>query len=121
MNYRLTSDEMAKKFDDIRKSEAKKWKDFFDETDKMIYGDDKKKDETPKPSVQEYMKAKDRVKAYEDKYKKDMDDYEYMERIRANGVNTSLFNPMYGRKPKPLEEIKSYMEELNKIKAYEGK
>ena len=75
----------------------------------------------PKPSVQEYMKAKQRVKAYEEKYKKDMDDYEYMERIKANGVDTSIFNPMYGGKPKPLEENKSYMEELNKIKAYEAK
>lgn len=74
----------------------------------------------PKPSVQEYMKAKQRVKAYEDQYKKDMDDYEYMERIKANGVDTSIFNPMYGGKPKPLEENKSYMEELNKIKAYEA-
>ncbi len=74
----------------------------------------------PKPSVQEYMKAKQRVKAYEDQYKKDMDDYEYMERIKANGVDPSIFNPMYGGKPKPLEENKSYMEELNKIKAYEA-
>lgn len=74
----------------------------------------------PKPSVQEYMKAKDRVKAYEDQYKKEMDDYEYMERLRGNGVDTSIFNPMYGGKPKPLEENKSYMEELNKIKAYES-
>lgn len=74
----------------------------------------------PKPSAQEYMKAKQRVKAYEDQYKKDMDDYEYLERIKANGVDPSIFNPMYGGKPKPLEENKSYMEELNKIKAYEA-
>ena len=74
----------------------------------------------PKPSAQEYMKAKQRVKAYEDQYKKDMDDYEYMERIKANGVDPSIFNPMYGGTPKPLEENKSYMEELNKIKAYEA-
>ena len=31
-------EENFQKFDDIRKSEAKKWNDFFDETDKMIYG-----------------------------------------------------------------------------------
>lgn len=74
----------------------------------------------PKPSVQEYIKAKDRVKKYEEQYKKEMDDYEYMERIKANGVDSSIFNPMYGGKPKPLTENESYMEELNKIKAYES-
>lgn len=74
----------------------------------------------PKPSVQEYMKAKDRVKKYEEQYKKEMDDYEYMERIKANGVDPSIFNPMYGGKPKPLSENKSYMEEVEKIKAYEA-
>ena len=74
----------------------------------------------PKPSVQEYMKAKDRVKKYEEQYKKEMNDYEYMERIKANGVDPSIFNPMYGGKPKPLSENKSYMEEVEKIKAYEA-
>lgn len=74
----------------------------------------------PKPSMQEYMKAKDRVKKYEEQYKKEMDDYEYMERIKANGVDPSIFNPMYGGKPKPLSENKSYMEELNKVKAFEA-
>ena len=74
----------------------------------------------PKPTVQEYMKAKDRVKKYEEQYKKEMDDYEYMERVKANGVDTSIFNPMYGGKPRPLSENKDYIEELNKIKAYEA-
>lgn len=76
---------------------------------------------TPKPTTQEYMKAKDRVKKYEEQYKKDMEDYEYMERVKANGVDTSIFNPMYGGKPRPLSENKDYIEEVNKIKAYEAK
>lgn len=79
------------------------------------------KPKAPKPTVQEYMKAKDRVKKYEEQYKKEMDDYEYMERVKGNGVDTSIFNPMYGGKPKPLTENKSYMEELGKIKAFEAK
>ena len=74
----------------------------------------------PKPTEQEYMKAKDRVEKYEKQFKKEMDDYEYMERVKANGVDTSIFNPMYGGKPKPLTENKSYMDALEKVKAYEA-
>lgn len=75
---------------------------------------------TPKPDVMEYMKAKDRIKAFEKQYEKEMRDYEYLERVRANGADTGIFNPMYGNKPMPLEKRGSYMEALNTIKAFEG-
>lgn len=72
-----------------------------------------------KPSIQEYMKAKDLMKKHEAQYKKEMDDYEYMERLKANGVNTSIFNPMFGGKPQPLENRSSYKEAMETVKSYE--
>lgn len=79
----------------------------------------KEKKTNKKPSIQEYMKAKDLMKKHEAQYKKEMDDYEYMERLRANGVNTSIFNPMYGEKPQPLENRSSYKEAMETVKSYE--
>lgn len=72
-----------------------------------------------KPSIQEYMKAKDLMKKHEAQYKKEMDDFEYMERLKANGVNTSIFNPMFGGKPQPLENRSSYKEAMETVKSYE--
>ena len=93
---------------------------YEDELNKMTESKPADTPKVPKPTEQEYMKAKDRVEKYEKQFKKEMDDYEYMERVKANGVDTSIFNPMYGGKPKPLTENKSYMDALEKVKAYEA-
>jgi hypothetical protein len=60
------------------------------------------------------------MKKQEEQYKKEMDDYEYMERLKSNGVNTSIFNPMYGGKPQPLENRSSYKKAMDTVKAYEA-
>jgi len=120
--YNYLVENLAKRGDKPTEEMQKKLTELKAKAESKPAGESKPAEtpKAPKPSAQEYMKAKQRVKAYEDQYKKDMDDYEYMERIKANGVDPSIFNPMYGGKPKPLEENKSYMEELNKIKAYEA-
>lgn len=124
---KIIKEEYFKKADNKTTKSAQNKKDAKAFAEKH-YGDTKEnepkenngeKKTNKKPSIQEYMKAKDLMKKHEAQYKKEMDDFEYMERLKANGVNTSIFNPMFGGKPQPLENRSSYKEAMETVKSYE--
>lgn len=103
----------------FKKADNKTTKSAQEELEKRNKENGVEKKTNKKPSIQEYMKAKDLMKKHEAQYKKEMDDFEYMERLKANGVNTSIFNPMFGGKPQPLENRSSYKEAMETVKSYE--
>lgn len=74
----------------------------------------------PKPSVQEYIKAKDTVKKYDETYKKQLEEYENGQRLRANGGG-AILNPMYGLKPNDLSKNEDYMKAKDIIQRMEAK
>ena len=73
----------------------------------------------PKPTVQEYMKAKDEVKKFEETYKKQKEDYDYTQRVKANGGDISMMFP-YNVKPKELSENPDYMKAKDIISRMEA-
>lgn len=75
---------------------------------------------TPKPSVQEYMKAKSDIKKMEEAYKKQKEDYDYTQRVKANGMDTSLMFPM-NVKPKELSENEEYLKAKDIVSRMEAK
>lgn len=74
----------------------------------------------PKPSVQEYMKARDTVKKYDETYKKQLEEYENGQRLRANGGGAVL-DPLYGLKPNDLSKNEEYMKAKDIISRMESK
>ena len=73
----------------------------------------------PKPSVQEYMKAQDTVKKLEEIYKKKKEDYDYTQRVKANGADISLMFP-YNVKPQELSENEDYVKAKDIIQRMEA-
>lgn len=79
-----------------------------------------KKPAAPKPSVQEYMKAQDTVKKYEETYKKQLEEYENGQRLRANGGG-AILDPMYGLKPNDLSKNEEYQKAKDIIQRMEAR
>lgn len=73
----------------------------------------------PKPSVQEYMKAQDTVKKYDETYKKQLEEYENGQRLRANGGG-AILDPMYGLKPNDLSKNEEYQKAKDIIQRMEA-
>lgn len=82
-------------------------------------GDAEKKPAAPKPSVQEYMKAQDTVKKYEETYRKQLEEYENGQRLRANGGG-AILDPMYGLKPNDLSKNEEYQKAKDIIQRMEA-
>ena len=77
------------------------------------------KKDTPKPSMSEYMKAKNSVKQIEEAYKKQKDAWDYTQKLKENGLDTTLMFPM-NVKPKELSENDDYIKAKGIIALFEN-
>ena len=74
----------------------------------------------PKPSFEKYMDARRKVDKFKDTYKKQLEEFEVGERLRANG-GAAILNPMYGLKPNDYTKDSDYINAQMTIRAFEGK
>lgn len=71
----------------------------------------------PKPSVQEYMKAKQDIKQFEDTYKKQNEQYEARQRM---GEGAAALSPLWGLKPNDYKNDPQYKKAAELVKAFEA-
>ena len=74
----------------------------------------------PKPSFEKYMDARRKVDKFKETYKKQLEEFEVGERLRANG-GAAFLNPMYGLKPNDYTKDSDYINAQMTIRAFEGK
>jgi len=92
----------------------------FEEAGNKSAGESNPAPKQPKPSVAAYMKARDTVKQLDDVYKKQLEEYENGQRLRANGGG-AILSPMYGLKPNDLSKNKEYQEAKSILERFEAK
>lgn len=76
------------------------------------------KKSAPKPSVQEYMKAKQDIKKFEDTFKKQNEEYEARQRM---GERAAALSPLWGLKPNDYKNNPHYKKAAELVKAFESK
>lgn len=74
----------------------------------------------PKPSFEKYMDARRKVDKFKETYKKQLEEFEVGERLRANG-GAAFLNPMYGLKPNDYTKDSDYINAQMTIRAFERK
>lgn len=71
----------------------------------------------PKPTMQQYMKAKQDIKQFEDTFKKQNEQYEARQRM---GEGATALSPLWGRKPNDYKNDPQYKKAAELVKAFEA-
>ena len=71
----------------------------------------------PKPSMQQYMKAKQDIKQFEDTFKKQNEQYEARQRM---GAGASAMSPLWGLKPNDYKNDPQYKKAAEVVQAFEA-
>lgn len=72
---------------------------------------------TPKPTMQQYMKAKQNIKKFEDTFKKQKEQYEARQRM---GEGAAALSPLWGLKPNDYKNDPQYKKAAELVKAFEA-
>ncbi|MBR0487147.1 MAG: hypothetical protein IJJ70_05525 [Treponema sp.] len=75
------------------------------------------KEKAPKPTIQQYMKAKQDIKQFEDTFKKQNEQYEARQRM---GEGASALSPLWGLKPNDYKNDPEYKKAAELVKAFEA-